>query len=112
MTEALEHGDVERVGKALFNRLQAPAERLLPLVTEVRQLLDALAPEQLFWGHQMSGSGSSYFALCRGEAHAQRLARQITTRWASGVLISGMGTAQPKDGPIERTLRLFVTSST
>jgi len=111
MKHALERADAERIGQALFNRLQEPAERLLPLVAEVRQLLEDLAPENLTWGHQMSGSGSSYFALCRGETEAQRLARQIQNRWAGGVLITGMGTAQPKEGPPERTLKLFVTKS-
>jgi 4-diphosphocytidyl-2-C-methyl-D-erythritol kinase len=111
MREALERGDAEQIGAALFNRLQPPAERLLPLVAEVRQLLDELAPEGLYWGHQMSGSGSGYFVVCRGEAEAQRLARLVFTRWVGGVLITGMGTAQPKDGPPERTLRLYVTHS-
>jgi 4-diphosphocytidyl-2-C-methyl-D-erythritol kinase len=111
MRQALERGAARHIGQALFNRLQSPAERLLPLVADVRQLLEALASEDLFWGHQMSGSGSSYFVVCRGEAEAQRLARLVITRWAGGVRVTGMGTAQPKDGPPERTLRLYLTSS-
>jgi 4-diphosphocytidyl-2-C-methyl-D-erythritol kinase len=110
MREALDQGNVPRIGHALFNRLQPAAEQLLPLVAEIRQLLDELAPENLFWGHQMSGSGSSYFAVCRGQTEAQRLARLISERWAGGVLNTGMGTAESKDGPPERTIRLLVTS--
>lgn len=109
MTKALDQGDMPRIGQALFNRLQPAAERLLPLVAEIRQLLDELAPEKLFWGHQLSGSGSSYFAVCRSQTDAQRLARLISQRWVGGVLNTGMGTAESKDGPPERTIRLFVT---
>jgi 4-diphosphocytidyl-2C-methyl-D-erythritol kinase len=109
MQEALDQGDMPRIGQALFNRLQPAAERLLPLVAEIRQLLDELAPEKLFWGHQLSGSGSSYFAVCRSQTDAQRLARLISQRWVGGVLNTGMGTAESKDGPPERTIRLLVT---
>jgi 4-diphosphocytidyl-2-C-methyl-D-erythritol kinase len=112
LQQALEQGDFRGIGSALFNRLQTPAERLLPLVAEIRQLLDELASENLIWGHQMSGSGSSYFVVCRGQAEAQRLARLVSIRWAGGVLNTGMGTAEPKDGPPERTIRLFVTQAT
>jgi 4-diphosphocytidyl-2-C-methyl-D-erythritol kinase len=111
MQEALDQGNMPRIGEALFNRLQPAAERLLPLVAEIRQLLDGMASENLFWGHRMSGSGSSYFVVCRGQAEAQRLARLVSKGWAGGVLNTGMGTAEPKDGPPERTIRLFQTTN-
>jgi 4-diphosphocytidyl-2-C-methyl-D-erythritol kinase len=110
MRQALAQGDLPGIGAALFNRLQPGAERLMPLVADIRRLLDDLAPHELYWGHQMSGSGSSYVAICRGENQAQRLARLVSERWAGGVA-TGMGTAEPKEGPPERTIRLLATTA-
>jgi 4-diphosphocytidyl-2-C-methyl-D-erythritol kinase len=67
---ALASGTAEVVGRHLYNRLQAVAERLLPEVAEVQKRLSALNPA----GALMSGSGSSLFALCRDRAEALRVA--------------------------------------
>lgn len=67
---AFRAGDPEALGRALFNRLEAPAEQLAPLVGRVRERLAALGP----CGARMSGSGSSVFAVCRDRAHALELA--------------------------------------
>jgi 4-diphosphocytidyl-2-C-methyl-D-erythritol kinase len=73
LREALERGEVEAIGAALHNRLQAVAEVMSPEVRALRELFDTLGAA----GHRMSGSGSSYFALCRSQAEAVALARQV-----------------------------------
>ncbi len=76
LVDALGSGNAARVGQLLHNRLQAPAERLCPWVERLRQefnRLDCL-------GHQMSGSGTSYFGLCHNAAHARRVASQLRAR--------------------------------
>ena len=67
---ALVQGDVAELGRRLFNRLQAAAERLDSRIAEYYKRLAALAPA----GQLMSGSGSSLFALCRSAGEAERCA--------------------------------------
>ncbi len=55
MREALGRGDVEAVGRCLFNRLQPAAEKIAPKLTELMQTLASLGPV----GQMMSGSGST-----------------------------------------------------
>jgi 4-diphosphocytidyl-2-C-methyl-D-erythritol kinase len=78
LLEALVCGDARRSGRLLFNRLQTAAESLSPWIDRLKRKfaeLDCL-------GHGMSGSGSSYFGLCRHARHALRVARRLQ---ASGV---------------------------
>lgn len=70
---AIEAGEVEEIGRHLFNRLQPAAEELCPAVAKIHARLAELAPA----GQLMSGSGSSVFALCRDGREAQRIARQL-----------------------------------
>lgn len=112
MVQAIRTRNLEAIAQSLFNRLQPPAERCLPLIGELRQLFEQAAELDLCLGSLMSGSGSSYFVICRSEAEAQRLARWFQQLWDGGVLLQGMGTAEPKPGSPERTLRLIVTSTT
>ncbi len=71
--EALVDGSAEAIAAALHNRLQPAAEELCPDVVRLRELFDRLGLP----GHGMSGSGSSYFALCRSREEAQRFATLI-----------------------------------
>jgi len=66
-------GDVAEIGRALHNRLQAPAEQLCPTVAAWQRRLAGLGAA----GALMSGSGSSLFALCRDRHEAVRLAREV-----------------------------------
>jgi 4-diphosphocytidyl-2-C-methyl-D-erythritol kinase len=53
--------------------LEEAAERLSPWIQRVRTAfgrLDCL-------GHQMSGSGTSFVAVCRHAAHARRIAARL-----------------------------------
>jgi 4-diphosphocytidyl-2-C-methyl-D-erythritol kinase len=74
---ALEAGDIEAIGRHLHNRLQEPAEKLCPAVADIRQRVERLAPA----GHLMSGSGTSYFVLCRDADEAQRIAQTLHHGW-------------------------------
>lgn len=70
---ALQAGDLETLGKSLFNRLEEPAERLCPAVAMIRRSLEAANP----LGVRMSGSGSTVFALARDESDAFNIARAV-----------------------------------
>ncbi len=72
--EAVRRGDVEEVGRHLFNRLQPVAERLCPAVASATERLARLGPA----GQLMSGSGSTVFALCRDAGEALRLTRTLS----------------------------------
>jgi len=81
LVEALSQGDRERVGRLLFNRLQPAAERLTPWIERLRS---AFAKEGCL-GHGMSGSGTSYFGLCRHARHARRVARRLQANGVGSV---------------------------
>jgi len=61
---AIAQGSVEGTGQRLFNRLESAALGLRPILREVRELL---AQTGLFAGVGMTGSGSGFFGLCRGD---------------------------------------------
>jgi len=67
-------GDVEEMGRRLFNRLQPAAEKFAPPIASYYRLLAQRGPA----GQLMSGSGSSLFALCRSRAEARRLAHELS----------------------------------
>lgn len=73
LIEALQRGDWREAGRRLLNRLQPAAESLSPWVRRLQRefsQLDVL-------GHGISGSGTSYFGLCRHARHARRSARRL-----------------------------------
>lgn len=78
---ALQRGALGKAGRLLLNRLQQPAESLSPWIGRLRDAFDKLDCV----GHQMSGSGSSYFALCRNARHARRLAGRLCLPGLAGV---------------------------
>ncbi len=70
LAEALAAGRTPLAGRLLLNRLESAASRLSPWIQRLRTLfrrLDVL-------GYQMSGSGSSFFGICRHRQHARRVA--------------------------------------
>jgi 4-diphosphocytidyl-2-C-methyl-D-erythritol kinase len=73
---ALQTGNLAAAGAALVNRLQAPAEQLSEDAARMARELNRLD----VWGSQMSGSGSSYFALCRSARHARCVAARLRAR--------------------------------
>jgi 4-diphosphocytidyl-2-C-methyl-D-erythritol kinase len=60
----------------MHNRLQAAAGTLTPWVREASSIFDKLD----FVVHQLSGSGSAYFGVCRHAQHARRTAAILRTR--------------------------------
>jgi len=70
LLEALEQGNLCRVGRLLFNRLEPAAASLSH---HVRQLRERFAQLDLP-GFAMSGSGSCFFGLCRHRREARRVA--------------------------------------
>jgi 4-diphosphocytidyl-2-C-methyl-D-erythritol kinase len=89
MRQALERGDAAAIGAAFFNRLQTAAESLCPEVTAMCHWIETDVPPELYWGHVMSGSGSSYIVLCRDESSARRLINLLGD--ASVCSVPGMG---------------------
>ena len=83
LIRALQRGDWKQAGRRLLNRLQPAAERLSPSVERLQQefsRLDVL-------GHGMSGSGTSYFGLCRHARHARRCAQRLEANGVGAVFV-------------------------
>ena len=70
LIEAIASMNVSNIAKRLFNRLQTAASKLTPWIEYVARRMDEVS----VCGHQMSGSGTSYFALCRNNRHARQVA--------------------------------------
>jgi 4-diphosphocytidyl-2-C-methyl-D-erythritol kinase len=68
---ALGRGDLSAAGRLLWNRLQPAAESLSPWI---RRLRTAMTRHDVL-GHQLTGSGTCYFGICRHARHARRVAR-------------------------------------
>lgn len=60
----------------MHNGLQAAAARLSPWIDRLKGLFQQFD----FLAHQLSGSGSAYFGICRHAQHARRLATILRTR--------------------------------
>ncbi|MGW8256718.1 MAG: 4-(cytidine 5'-diphospho)-2-C-methyl-D-erythritol kinase [Thermoguttaceae bacterium] len=73
LRKALKEGKSYDAGTMLFNRLQPIAAKLCPWINRLQrefERVDCL-------GHQMTGSGSAYYGICRHARHARRLARRL-----------------------------------
>jgi 4-diphosphocytidyl-2-C-methyl-D-erythritol kinase len=73
LVDAARHGRPALVGRWLFNRLQEAAIEVAPWMGRLPAMFDRLG----CWGHQMSGSGSSYFGICRHGRHARSVAGRL-----------------------------------
>lgn len=76
MLAAIDSQSVSAVGATLRNRLQTPAIKLAPAIAQLSHDFEQLG----CYGHQMTGSGSGYFGLCRSLRHARRTARKLHAR--------------------------------
>lgn len=76
LLSALRRGDLAGARPHLVNRLQGPAESLSPWVGRLRREFT----DTECVAHQMSGSGTSYFGICRHERHARRVADRLRAR--------------------------------
>lgn len=76
LVRTLKQGTACGIGRWMFNRLQAAATRLAEWIGRVEAAFSRLD----FVGHQLSGSGSAYFGVCRHAGHARRLAAVLKSR--------------------------------
>ena len=85
---ALRDNQLIDVGRLLFNRLQKGAAALSDWIGRLAAAVTACDVV----GHQMSGSGTSYFAVCRHERHARHVAARLrATRLGSVLAVSTLG---------------------
>lgn len=75
----LSKGNVQEIGRNLFNRLEVPAQKLWHRFGEIRNQL--LAADCL--AVQMCGSGTAFFGLCNDEAHAKEVFQRLTIQNSS-----------------------------
>ena len=76
------------IGSLLFNRLELAASKLTPWIETISGVMQRLS----VCGHQMSGSGTSYFAICRNHRHARQIATRLrATRLGSTFVASTTG---------------------
>lgn len=76
LLEVLSERGWEHAGRELFNALEPAAESLNDEIVQLRReftKLDVL-------GHQMSGSGTSYFAVCRSARQARQIVARLRSR--------------------------------
>ena len=78
---ALVRGDTREAARLMLNRLQAPAARLSDWIVRLQEEFERLDCV----GHQMSGSGSSYFGICHHARHARRTAARLRARGLGSV---------------------------
>ena len=91
LLDAARIGQNSRVADAIFNRLQQPARKLSPWIDRLANdfnRFDCL-------GHQMSGSGSSYFGICRSTRHARRVASRLSAVGYASVFSASSFSALP-----------------
>jgi 4-diphosphocytidyl-2-C-methyl-D-erythritol kinase len=73
---ALTMGQLREIGVSLHNRLQPAARSLSPWIGRLEEEFARLN----LAGHLMTGSGTSYFGLCRGARHARFVAGWLRGR--------------------------------
>lgn len=76
LADAIGRGDWMQTGRGLWNRLQPTAERLSPWMSRLEREFARLDLP----GYGMSGSGTSYFGVCRNARHARRIAGRLRAR--------------------------------
>jgi 4-diphosphocytidyl-2-C-methyl-D-erythritol kinase len=76
LVASLSLGQWSNLSRGMFNRLQEAAASISPWVAKVRDVFSRFD----FLAHQLSGSGSAYFGVCRHAQHARRLATVLRTR--------------------------------
>ena len=73
LIHVLRKGNKNEAGRMFFNRLLPAASMLTAWIDRLKNEFDRLD----CLGHGLSGSGSSYFGLCRHARHARRIARRL-----------------------------------
>ncbi len=73
LVTALRAGNAKNLSGLIHNQLQIAATTLCPWIEQLQHEFDRLD----LLANQMSGSGTSYFGICRHAQHARRVARQL-----------------------------------
>jgi 4-diphosphocytidyl-2-C-methyl-D-erythritol kinase len=76
LAAALRRGDLAALARYVGNQLQAAAASLSPWIARIETACAGLD----FIAHQLTGSGTAYFGVCRHAQHARRLATILRTR--------------------------------
>ena len=76
LVTALARGQASTVGRQLVNDLQSAAAKITPWITRLENEFE----KQNVLGHQMTGSGSTYFGLCHSRRHARRVTARLRAR--------------------------------
>jgi 4-diphosphocytidyl-2-C-methyl-D-erythritol kinase len=76
LVSVLQSGRYRNLGRFMLNRLEVAAAALSPWILQVRSVFERLG----CIGHQLSGSGSSYFGVCSHAQQARRLSALLRTR--------------------------------
>lgn len=84
MRAAFDRGDLAAAARCMHNGLQKPAEELSPWIQKLEKAFSQTAAV----GHQMSGSGSSYFGLFWHAGQARRTARQLRGMNLGAVMVA------------------------
>ena len=83
--------DLASIGRLMFNRLQEAATHLTPCVDQIASVMSRLS----VLGHQLSGSGTSYFALCHNHRQARHVAAKLrTTSLGQVFAVQSLGLSQ------------------
>jgi 4-diphosphocytidyl-2-C-methyl-D-erythritol kinase len=83
LRDALRAGRPDVAARYLQNDLQRPAERLNCDVVR----LACLFGQQPVWGHQLSGSGTAYFGVCRSRRQGLAIAARLRSRGVPWVTV-------------------------
>jgi 4-diphosphocytidyl-2-C-methyl-D-erythritol kinase len=81
LVSALRRGEVTNAACHLRNGLQPPAEALNSEVVRLKEEFARLP----VCGHQLTGSGSAYFGVCRSQRHAATCAAKLRSRGIAAV---------------------------
>jgi 4-diphosphocytidyl-2-C-methyl-D-erythritol kinase len=99
LTKALARGESAMAARQCVNNLQAAATGLTPWITTLQTEFQ----KQHLLGHQMSGSGSSYFGLCSSARHARRVAARLRARNIGEVFSASTGIGTGDDARTDGT---------
>ena len=89
LLSGLRSGNYGEIASGMFNRLEATSRKLCPKIGQIRRMfekLDCLA-------HQMTGSGTAWFALCRSKRQANQLALQLRQADMGSIFVAHSVTA-------------------
>ena len=73
LIRGLQTGDYGEIASGMYNRLEASALQLCSQIGQIRSLFEKLNCP----AHQMTGSGTAWYALCRSDGEARQLASPL-----------------------------------